>query len=1412
MTKLFRLQLLFCLILLLFQNEGIAQRFYWAEPDADSHTFIHSIRAIEVDSEDNIVAFGIIGDRYISENLDIRLDSSYNYFIAKFDSEGEVIWLEAIASSGYLNPSDNQIGLALDAEDNIYVAATIRYNERLNFQGQVVEYGGAGSGSDTDVFLAKYDSDAELQFVVNQSADDSYANALTVDNSGNIYLAGTFSGDIVFDELHTSSGGDDAYLVMYDQFGVPQWSLIRGNSIGDDSFDLKSDGTNIYWGTNIKTGSSPAQYHTVIEKLNASGTSIWSYTISGSDSGYYLNGSAIHSDDGSIYITGDFRNSIDFPTAAAPYQLSTSPSNFQAFVSKLTDNGTSSTFNWAVERGSTIGSDFAFDIKKTLGRVYLLKRNSFDFQIERLSDVDGEFEDSLTPDHPTTSYSYGYSLAIASDNSIYIGGYNNGPFRFASEVKASSGMLLAKTLATFSTVEWVKGPLQHKKEFIANAHDDAGNMYVGGIMSGDYKDEIDIFYGLGNNEGYVQKYSPTGELLFTRMHTSLFEDKIVEIKVSGDHLYVVGTFDADDGTGVLQLDESTSVTGDEYEEVYLAKYDLDGNLIWAINAASTEGDITVSDMAIDPEGNIYLHGDALGGSPKNFGNGFTFSFDDQGSFIAKYDENGLTQWVNIIDGTESDAIDLLGEQVIIGGTFDDDIDFGGTPLIIDGSNDIYLASYSLDGVFNWVKEVGGDSWENITTIRSNADDSSIYLSGYFYNEFSIESEDLIGVNREGFIAKYNANGSFDWVSGGGGPRNDYFYSLGIDTIGNPYVIGKYEGSATFGSLSFNGLGDRDIQAILIGYDKITGDEIFSAEYGYPTNYIEGDDDDYFNSISIDQNNDFYLTGDFIDEVALDTILLPDDGNNSFFSAKMSLSDCAYVGEVNFEYSGSLCGNEALTFTDLTDLGGHEISSWSWSFGDGNISDVQNPEYTYNEEGDYLVTLTVGYFGGACELSLTKFLAIESANEVSAGEDIEICYNEIISVTGTRSGSTTETLWNTSGDGLFENVNALSTDYTPGPNDLNTGSVDLIILSVGGGCITARDTVTATIRDEVVVDAGTDQIVCYGESASLDGMFTGTSSILWTSLGDGTFDNPTSGLTTYNPGAEDLINQEVELVLSSNSGECELARDTILIRMEDEIVADAGADQTICAGERVNIAAIVSGTLTLLWSTSGDGEFADVNANETVYIPGLADVESGFVELFLVTAGNDCEESDDSILVLINPIKEADDYSINLLGTQASQLILSEDELEMGFALEIVSQPANGVAEINEGTIIYSLIDPSVSSDDFIYSVQTVCGNSEGQILITNELGSVEVYNVVTPNNDGHHDYLKIKNIASYPENTVSVFDRSGKVVFSTVGYNSTNAFRGISDSGKELPEGNYFYRLQIPTLELDQSGFILLKR
>ena len=99
---------------------------------------------------------------------------------------------------------------------------------------------------------------------------------------------------------------------------------------------------------------------------------------------------------------------------------------------------------------------------------------------------------------------------------------------------------------------------------------------------------------------------------------------------------------------------------------------------------------------------------------------------------------------------------------------------------------------------------------------------------------------------------------------------------------------------------------------------------------------------------------------------------------------------------------------------------------------------------------------------------------------------------------------------------------------------------------------------------------------------------------------------------------------------------------------------------------------------------------------------------------------------------------------------------------------------------------------------------------------------LEVYNSLSPNGDGDNDTFIIRNIENYPNNTVSIYNRWGVLVFEVDGYGQNDkVFRGTSEGrvtiqkSEELPEGTYFYILRYANgagVEKQRSGYLYIKR
>ena len=99
---------------------------------------------------------------------------------------------------------------------------------------------------------------------------------------------------------------------------------------------------------------------------------------------------------------------------------------------------------------------------------------------------------------------------------------------------------------------------------------------------------------------------------------------------------------------------------------------------------------------------------------------------------------------------------------------------------------------------------------------------------------------------------------------------------------------------------------------------------------------------------------------------------------------------------------------------------------------------------------------------------------------------------------------------------------------------------------------------------------------------------------------------------------------------------------------------------------------------------------------------------------------------------------------------------------------------------------------------------------------------LEVFNLVTPNGDGDNDVFVIRNIESYPNNSVEIYNRWGVKVYETKGYGQNGQyFRGISEGratisqSSELPVGAYFYIIRYENLQgitRERSGYLYINK
>lgn len=102
-----------------------------------------------------------------------------------------------------------------------------------------------------------------------------------------------------------------------------------------------------------------------------------------------------------------------------------------------------------------------------------------------------------------------------------------------------------------------------------------------------------------------------------------------------------------------------------------------------------------------------------------------------------------------------------------------------------------------------------------------------------------------------------------------------------------------------------------------------------------------------------------------------------------------------------------------------------------------------------------------------------------------------------------------------------------------------------------------------------------------------------------------------------------------------------------------------------------------------------------------------------------------------------------------------------------------------------------------------------CSNTGSISISTIEDFKVEATNIISPNGDGRNDKWVIRNLDSYPDNEVKIFDRAGRMVYQRRNY--SNDWDGTTN-GRPLAEGTYYYILTINGNSKTAKGYITIIR
>jgi len=430
-----------------------------------------------------------------------------------------------------------------------------------------------------------------------------------------------------------------------------------------------------------------------------------------------------------------------------------------------------------------------------------------------------------------------FSSCVKTDNSgnVFIAGTFDSPtISFGTTTlnlmfKSKTDIFLTKLDAN-GNILWARsaGALDKDSAYFKNfnhvrcmAIDNSGNCYIGGMFETDsIKFSPSVILEKRGDRGadiFLAKYDANGTLLWAKKFGGNAWDKATGISIDNSgNIILSGSF------------WSTTIAFDSFilnntggVNTFVVKLNSSGTVLWAKCSSGNLGNDATT-VALDNSNNIYLGG--------NFTSSI-ISFDSQtlnntgawDVFLTKYDSNGNAIWARSASGNKTDELcdiktDGSGNIYLTGRFISTSLGFGGLPPLTNNGGgyfyDAFLAKYDMNGNAVWSKSFGGDKEENGLSLTLD-NSGNLLLCGLF--ESNSVNFDTHIVSKTGtrntFIAQCDLNGNVQWATASAGNNYDDFNCITTDNTGNKYFFGSFNNSFSIGSYNLSSAGKSDVYLI-----------------------------------------------------------------------------------------------------------------------------------------------------------------------------------------------------------------------------------------------------------------------------------------------------------------------------------------------------------------------------------------------------------------------------------------------------------------------------------------------------------------------------------------------------------------------------------------------------------------------
>lgn len=441
--------------------------------------------------------------------------------ILRTSSAQDFVWANGMGGNSFYYP----VSICADDEGNTYYANQFTNTVDVD-PGTDTLLVTSADPEQINFCVTKLDTQGNLIWFKHIGGTGSQmVSEMIIHPSGHLYITGLITGSADFDpgpgtSILTSAGSTDIYMLKLDTAGNFVWAESLGNSHVNTPYGICTD-----------------------------------------------NGS-------NIYITGEFRDPMDFDPGPGVFNLSGSSSYKDTFIAKY---DTSGSFVWAKKVGGG-NHDYGRCIKADeLGNIY----------------CSGVFRGTADFDPGAGVYSFS---GPSSTDDIFI-----------LKLDTDGNFIWADHFGTAGT--------ETPRSLFVKSH----GVYVTGQFGGtvDFDPGIGVYnlISAGSDDVFVIRLDTAGSLIWAERLGGTGSDNVSQIRVDSDtSVYLLGSF-----YGTADLDPTAGIhytTAIGGQDIYMLKLDTLGNLNWTKNWGADVNDNGIA-MAVNGTGDVWMAG--------NFGHNVDFN-------------------------------------------------------------------------------------------------------------------------------------------------------------------------------------------------------------------------------------------------------------------------------------------------------------------------------------------------------------------------------------------------------------------------------------------------------------------------------------------------------------------------------------------------------------------------------------------------------------------------------------------------------------------------------------------------------------------------------------------------------------------------------------------------------------------